>query len=170
MASTNKSKLQALHRHQKHATRIINFKDKLTSAKPRLEPVNAMAVYEMNIFHAFCIMHFCKNGNTPLTFKHIYTLKPINKLRTSKNILFKPKYKKNFAKFKLSYHGPQLWNKFIAPNMDPLEAVTIHIFTHIIVSGTSRNVILVLFHVTDVVWFFYIKTGFIFQKTKNKQT
>ena len=30
-ASTNKSKLQALYRHQKHAARIINFKD--TSAK-----------------------------------------------------------------------------------------------------------------------------------------
>ena len=36
-ASTNKSKLQALYRHQKYATRIINFKDKLTSAKPLLE-------------------------------------------------------------------------------------------------------------------------------------
>ena len=31
-ASTNKSKLQTLYRHQKHAARIISFKDKLTSA------------------------------------------------------------------------------------------------------------------------------------------
>ena len=42
--------------------------------------------------------------------------------------MFKPLCKKNFAKFKLSYHGPHLWNKFIAPNNDLLEAVTIHIF------------------------------------------
>ena len=34
---TNKSKLQAPYRHQKHAATIINFKDKLTSAKPLLE-------------------------------------------------------------------------------------------------------------------------------------
>ena len=94
-----------------------------------------MAVYEMNIFQTLCFMYLCKNGNSPLTFKHIYTLKPINKYtRASKNILFKPKCKKNFAEFKLSYHGPQLWNTFIAPNMDPLEAVTTHIFTHIIAS------------------------------------
>ena len=62
-------------------------------------------------------MYLCKNGNTPSIFKHIYTLKPVNKYTTrSKNILFKPLCKKN------------LWNRFIAPNNDLLEAVTIHIF------------------------------------------
>ena len=73
-------------------------------------------------------MKFCKNGNTASIFKHIYTLKPINKYTArSKNILFKPLCKKNFAKFKLSYRGPHLWNKFIAPNNDLLEAVVIKI-------------------------------------------
>ena len=33
---------------------------------------------------------------------------------------------------------------------------------------TSCNVTLVLFHVTDIVCF-YVKTVFMFQKTKNKQ-
>ena len=41
--------------------------------------------------------------------------------------MFKPLCKKNFAKFKLNYRGPHLWNRFIAPN-DLLEAVTIKIF------------------------------------------
>ena len=126
---TNKSKLQALYHHQKHAAKIINFKEKLTSPKPLLEEINAMTVYEMNTFQTLCFMYLCKNGNTPSVFKHIYELKPINKYTTkSKNILFKPLCKKNFAKFKLSYRGPHLWNKFIAPNNDLLEAVTIHIF------------------------------------------
>ena len=85
-----------------------------------------MTVYEMNIFQTLCFMYHCKIENTPSIFKHIYTLKPINKYTTrSKNILFKPLYKKNFVKCKLSYHGPQLWNKFIAPNNDLLEALTI---------------------------------------------
>ena len=71
-------------------------------------------------------MYLCKNGNTPSIFKHIYTLKPITKCtRRSKNVLFKPLYKKNFN---LSYRVPQLWNKFIAPNNDLLEAVTIKLF------------------------------------------
>ena len=49
-ASTNKSKLQALYHHQKHTARMINFKDKFTSATPLLEQINAMTVYEMKIF------------------------------------------------------------------------------------------------------------------------
>ena len=43
-------------------------------------------------------------------------------------MLFKLLCKKNFGKAKLSYHGPHLWNKFIAPNYDLLKTVTIHIF------------------------------------------
>ena len=87
-----------------------------------------MAVNEMNIFQKLCSTYLCKNENTASIFKHIYTLKPINKYTTrSKNVLFKPLCKRNFAKFKLSYRGPRLWNNFIAPNNDLLEAVTIHI-------------------------------------------
>ena len=78
-ASTNKSKLQALYHYQKHATRIINFKDKFTCVKPLLEQINAMTVYEMNIFQTVCFMYLYKNGNTPSIFKYIYTLKSINK-------------------------------------------------------------------------------------------
>ena len=128
-ASTNKIKVQALYHHQKHAARTINFKGKFTSANPLLEQINAKTVYKMNIFQTLCFMYLCKNGNTPSIFKHIYKLKPFNKYTTkSKNILFKPLCKKNFAKFKLSYRGPDLWNEAIAPNNDLLEAVTIHIF------------------------------------------
>ena len=94
----NKRKLQALYCHQKHAARIINFKDKFSSAKPLLEQINAMTVYEINIFQIPCFVYLCKNGNTPSDFKHIYTLKPISKYTTrSKNILLKPLCKNNFA-------------------------------------------------------------------------
>ena len=83
-----------------------------------------MTLYEMNIFQ-----YLCKNGNTPSIFKHIYTLKTINKYTArSKNSLLKLLCKKNFAKFKLRYRAPYLWNKFISQNNDLLEAVTIHIF------------------------------------------
>ena len=56
-------------------------------------------------------------------------LKPIDKQTTrSKNVLFKPLCKKNFATFKLSYRRSHLWNKFNAPNNDLLKAVAIHKF------------------------------------------
>ena len=49
---------------------------RLCPAKPLLD---AMTVYEMNIFQTLCFVYLCKNGNTPSIFKYIYTLKPINK-------------------------------------------------------------------------------------------
>ena len=141
-ASTNKGKLQALYRHLNHAARIINFKDKFTSAKPLFKQINAMTVYEMNIFQRLCFIYLCKNENTPSIFKHIYKRKPINKYTArSKNILFKPLCKKNFARFNLSYRGPHFWNKFTAQNNDLLEAITTHIFkirlTKIIFASTN---------------------------------
>ena len=70
---TNKSTLQALYRHQKHAARIINFKDKFTSAKPLLEQFNAMTVYEMNIFQTLCFMYLCKKMETHRQFLYAKT-------------------------------------------------------------------------------------------------
>ena len=87
-----------------------------------------MTVYEMNIFQTLCFMYFCKNGNTPSIFKDMHTLRPINKYTSrSKNVLFNPLCKKNFAKLELSYRGRHLWNKFIAQNNDLLETATIDI-------------------------------------------
>ena len=70
-ASTNKSKLQALCCHQKYAVGIINFRDKFASAKPILEQIKAMIVYEMNIFQALCFMYLCKN-ETHSQFSNIF--------------------------------------------------------------------------------------------------
>ena len=69
-------------------------------------------------------MYLCKTGNTLSIFKQIYTLKPINKYTTrSKDVLFKPLCKKNFATCRRQH----LWNRFIVPNNGLLEAVKIHI-------------------------------------------
>ena len=88
-----------------------------------------MTVYGMNMFQTLCFMYLCKNGNKPSIFKHIYTPKPINKYTARpENIFFKLLSKKNLAKFMLSFRGTHLWNIFIAPNDNLLEAGTIHIF------------------------------------------
>ena len=88
-----------------------------------------MTVYEMNIFQTLCFMYFCKSGNTPSIFKHIYTLRPYNKYTTkSKDALFNPFCQKIFAKFKLSYRGSHLRSNFITPNNDLLKVATKIIF------------------------------------------
>ena len=43
-ASTHKSKLENLYRHQKHAARLINCKDRYTHAKPLLKEMKALSL------------------------------------------------------------------------------------------------------------------------------
>ena len=53
--STNKTKLNQLLRHQKHASRLIFFKDKLTQAKPLLQSINALNISRVHIYVNFYI-------------------------------------------------------------------------------------------------------------------
>ena len=70
-----------------------------------------MKEYEMKIFRTPCFMCLCKNGNTLSIFKHIYTLKTINKY-TARCFVQTIMWEKR----KLSYRSPHLRNKFIALN------------------------------------------------------
>ena len=139
--STNKSKLQVFYGHQNLAARIINFKDKFASAKPILEQINAMAVYEMNIFQTLCFMDLRKNGHTQSTFRDIYMLNPINKYTTrSKNESFKPIWVKT-----------NLINNFDRVSGSQWYAVGVSFSFSCF--RTSCNVIFVLFYMADIACF-----------------
>ena len=56
-ASTYQSKLEGLYHHQKHATRIINFKDKFTHLQPLFHDMKALNIFQINLFHT---MFKCK--------------------------------------------------------------------------------------------------------------
>ena len=55
-ASTYKSKLEGFYRHQKHAARIINFKDRFTHAQPLLYNMKALNIFQINLFHIIFFM------------------------------------------------------------------------------------------------------------------
>ena len=55
-ASTYKSKLEGFYRHQKHAARIINFKDRFTDAQPLLHNMKALNIFQINLFHIIFFM------------------------------------------------------------------------------------------------------------------
>ena len=69
--STNKSKLQSLYRHQKHASRIINFKDKFTHSKPLLQSMKVLNIFQINIFQTLCFMFKTIHNDTPEIFSHV---------------------------------------------------------------------------------------------------
>ena len=47
-ARSYKSKLEGLYCHQKHAARIINFKDKFTLAQPLLHDMKSLNIFQIN--------------------------------------------------------------------------------------------------------------------------
>ena len=115
--STHKSKLEHLYRQQKHAARIINFKDKFTRASPLMRDMCALSIYDLNVFNIICLMYKCKNNLSPLISRDLYTVKPENKytLRGEGN-LFEPLCKKSSSQFCITFRGPHIWNKVILKN------------------------------------------------------
>jgi hypothetical protein len=111
-ASTHKTKLGKLYCCQKHATRVINFKDKMTIAKPLLENMKSLTVYELNVFNVLCIVYKAKHKLCPPIFNDIYTLKPINKYTLrNEGLLFEQTIHTDLSKFCINYRATHLLNK-----------------------------------------------------------
>ena len=103
-ASTHKSKLNQIFRHQKHAIRIINFKNRYTHAKALLEETKALSIYKINLFSILCLLYKCKNKKSPSIMQDLYTLKPVNKyVLRSKELIQKPACKTKFGQFCINY-------------------------------------------------------------------
>ena len=113
-ASTHKSKLKGLLRKQKHASRIIYFKDKYTHAKPLMQKMKSLNIYQLNIYQILLFMHKVKNNNIPNIFKNSFQLNN-NKYNTksSQTTFYKPFCKTTFAQFAISFRGPHMWNVLI---------------------------------------------------------
>ena len=63
--STHKSKLELLCRRQNHAACLIYFKNRYAHAKPLLNDMKALNIYELNIFNILCFMYKCKYDMCP---------------------------------------------------------------------------------------------------------
>ena len=99
---------------QKHAARIIFFKDKLTHAKRLLQSMNALNIYQLNIFQTLLFMHKVKMDQTPNTFKNIFSeLKNKYNTRSCQNNFCKPLCKSKTAQHIITFRGPQLWNNLV---------------------------------------------------------
>ena len=120
-ASTNKSKLKTLLRRQKHAARIIHFKNKYIHARPLLQNMEALNVYQLNIQQTLLFMHKVKHGNIPNVFKNSFPLNS-NKYGTksTKSSFYKPFFKNRSNQFSIAFRGPHLWNTLIQESIKDL--------------------------------------------------
>ena len=114
-ASTNKGKLKVLLRRQKHAARLINFKNKFIHAKPLLVDMKALNIYQLNIYQILLFMHKVKNQQVPKVFTTSFKIYR-NKYNTkSTSITFsKPFCRTKTSQFSIMFRGPHIWNSLIS--------------------------------------------------------
>ena len=113
-ASTNKSNLISLYRHQKHAIRIIYDKDRFAHTKPLFKHAKALTVYEINLFQILSLVFKRKIRTAPFVFHNLYTLKPPSKLSLGTgNGLSIPLKRTKFGQFSLYFCGIYSWNKIL---------------------------------------------------------
>ena len=63
-----KNKLSTLYCQQKHAVRLLRFKDQFTYSRPHFKEIGALNKYEINIFNILCLMFKYKNKDCPKAF------------------------------------------------------------------------------------------------------
>ena len=117
--STHKSKLNSLYIHQKHASRLIYNKDKFTHADPLLKNLNALNIYQINIYQNTLFMLKFKLGLVPTYFTDSFFYINANRYITRGTGNFTlPLKKTKFSQFSIVYRGPYLYNKIIPQNIE----------------------------------------------------
>ena len=114
LASANPTKFKKINYLQKQAARIIFNEDRLCHSRPLLKNLNALNVYQINLYQNLNFMHRIKMGNIPEVF-HETIKKPNHKYPTTfSNLNYSiKKYSLKSTKYSVSYRGPTLWNTIL---------------------------------------------------------
>ena len=124
--STYRTKLKTIHYHQKHAARIVFDQDKLTHSRPLLRSLNALNVYQINLYQHLNFMHKVNNNVAPIAFHEIFT-NPSHNYPTnfSYNSFSLKKCSLNSTKYSISFRGPKLWNDFLNNEEKQIRSYTV---------------------------------------------
>ena len=113
-ASTHQTKLKKLLKFQKHSSRIIYNEDKTTHARPLMKSLNALNIYQINIFQNVLLTFKSRNNLAPKLFQEKFkTIKNKYKTRNNSQNVYLPKSINKSSDFKISFRGPLLWNKLL---------------------------------------------------------
>ena len=122
--STYHTNLKQIHSKQKHACRIIYKENKLTHSKPLMKDMNALNVYQINIYKTLIFMYNVKAGLVPDIFKHKFKNIEHKYPTAYSHINFKiPFMKHKFSRFCISSRGPQLWNHVLDEDTKQLTSI-----------------------------------------------
>ncbi|XP_065662820.1 uncharacterized protein LOC136085441 [Hydra vulgaris] len=114
-ASTQPSKLKKIYSLQKHACRIIYFKNKREHAKPIMKDMKMMDVFEINIYQQLIFMYQFNNNLSPTNFTYKFEIN-INEnyyLRANISNTYKlPQNLNKYTEYSIAYRGPNIWNRY----------------------------------------------------------
>ena len=91
--------------------RIIYNKDKFTYSKPLMRDMNALNVYQINIFQVLKFMYKSKHNLNPRMFDNTFTeIHQGYPTRFSRSNFKQPKIITKTTSFAISSCGPKIWN------------------------------------------------------------
>ena len=115
--STSKTKLIRIFTKQKRAFQIIHNKSKYVQSKPLMQKMNALNIYQINIFQILRFMHKHKlNKNQKIFANSLNKIEQKYPTKYSSNNYKHPKLKTKNTSFAINYRGPCLWNNCIDYN------------------------------------------------------
>ena len=108
-------------RIQKQASRIVYLENKHIHAAPLLKSLNALNVYQINLFQILLFMHKIKNNNLRNIFTNCFEINK-NKYNTksTKVTFYKPFFKTKLNQYSIMYRRPYLWNNLITNDLHNL--------------------------------------------------
>ena len=108
-ASKYFTKLKTIHYQQKHAARIIFDEDILTDSRPLLRSLNALNIYQINLYQHANFMYKFKKCQAPKLFNMAFE-KSTDKYPTqfSENNFKCKKYSLTSTKHSISVRGPNI--------------------------------------------------------------
>ena len=114
-ASNFETKLSKLFSLQKHACRIILYKNKMHHAKPLMKKLNMLSIHDINIYQHLVFMYKYKSNSLPQIFSEYFSLVSNERynLRSQNSSNFNVCYlRKKKSDFCISSRGPLIWNSF----------------------------------------------------------
>ena len=114
-SSTHKTNLKKIHSQQKHALRIVYYKDRCYHTKELFRPSDVSDVYKLNLLNTSMFMHKIKIGTDIAAFHTTFTM-PSHSYPARFLSLNYSKLKTRLRKieFRISIRGLAIWNNFVA--------------------------------------------------------
>ena len=142
-ASTYFTKLKTIHYQQKHAARIIFNEDILTHFRPLLRSLNALNIFQINLYQHANFMYKFKKHRAPKIFNMSFE-KPTHKYPgQSSEINFKYiKYSFTSTKHSISVRGTKICNEFLTKQEKEIQSHSIflsNIKTKLLESDNERK-------------------------------